>query len=87
MSFISGIQKDFEMGYFIKENIIPKAVLYLTGEKKDIFNVSNYSTEFWSSSSSSSTISSQDESKVSKDESEDQPTNVIEDEPKDESAV
>lgn len=42
MAFISGIQKDFEMGYFIKEHVVPKAVLYFTGEERNSFTISNY---------------------------------------------
>lgn len=30
------MEADFETGHFIKENIVPKAVLYYTGEVDDI---------------------------------------------------
>lgn len=59
MSYITGIQKDFEMGYFIKEHVIPKAVSYFTGEETNLFNICNYTTgTFWSSLSSISAESS-----------------------------
>lgn len=57
MSYITGIQKDFEMGYFIKEHVIPRAVLYFTGEEKHVFNVGNYTTGFWSALPSTSSES------------------------------
>lgn len=67
MAYISGIQKDFEMGYFIKEHVIPKAVLYFTGEEKNCFSICNYNAGYWtpvssSSSSSTSESSSEDDS-------------------------
>lgn len=30
------MEADFELGHFIKENIVPKAILYYTGEVDDI---------------------------------------------------
>lgn len=80
MSYMSDIQKDFEMGYFFKEHVIPKAVLYVTGEKTDVFFVPY--PEFWSDSSSGSptdndTISSELEDK---NELKDHPKNETKDE-------
>lgn len=66
MSYISGIQKDFEMGYFIKEHVIPRAALYFTGEESIVFNIGNYNSGFWSasmSSTSSESVASEDGSK------------------------
>lgn len=87
MSYVSGIQKDFEMGYFIKEHIVPKAVLYCTGEKSDLFFVPNYNPEYWSDSSIDSpteddTTSSEHEAK---NDSIEQPKNEAKDEVTDKS--
>lgn len=39
-----GMDNDFEMGYFIKQRIIPRAVLYFTGDTgDDIFDIANCS--------------------------------------------
>lgn len=46
-AYVSGTQKDFEMGYFIKEHVIPKAVLYFTGEETLFFTTFSYNSEFW----------------------------------------
>ncbi|KAG4075749.1 hypothetical protein HA402_003575 [Bradysia odoriphaga] len=54
MAYITGIQKDFEMGYFIKEHVIPKAVLYFTGEEKNSFTICNYNAGYWTPASPSS---------------------------------
>lgn len=88
MSYITGIQKDFEMGYFIKEHVIPRAVLYYTGEEKNSFNIHNYTTGFWSSpstiSSTEDSVSSEDElvNKSEGDDVDEQKQIAAEDEPK-----
>lgn len=65
VSCITGIQKDFEMGYFIKEHVIPRAVLYFTGEDQNLFNVYNYNSEYRSSMSSLSSASSESDDSTS----------------------
>lgn len=87
IAYISGTQKDFEMGYFMKEHVVPKAILYYTGEKNDLFFVPIYNPEYWSDGLSDSstdddnnTISSEHEAKK---DPEDQPKNKAEDEVRD----
>lgn len=38
------MEADFEFGHFIKERIVPKAVLYYTGEIDDIVDNDDVST-------------------------------------------